>query len=656
MSSSTKKTILLVEDEAIIAMGRQAALGKYGYKVITANSGEEAVSLFRNNHSIDLILMDIDLGEGIDGTEATTSILKERNVPVVLLSSHTEAEIVEKTEKITSYGYVVKNSGITILDASIKMAFKLFEANRMLEEEKEHLKTTLNSIGDAVIATDIEGCVTRMNPVAENLTGWKIGEATGKPIEEIFTIINAITRLTVESPVSKVISKGITVELAKHTVLIARNGAEYQIADSGAPIKNSDGKITGTVLIFRDVSEEYKTQEALRLRESYLSTIIENQPGNFWLKDLNGKFLSVNNSFLLSRGFSHPDSIIGKTDFDICKRQIAEKFTSDDNFVIHSGNPCMFEESTSNDGGVAWFETYKSPVIDKNGRIIGTTGYSVEITERKRAAEEIRRKTEELEVLNDELNATIEKMEAVNEELLETNVEQAATDDNLWHTMEVLKRSETQLRTTQEATISSMAILSEFRDTDTGSHILRTKMYVKLMLEKMGRRVPFPAEIVELIWHSAPLHDIGKVAIPDYILLKPGKLTTEEFEIMKKHAFYGSEAIKRTQKILAENSFLNIASEIAEFHHEKWDGSGYPHGLKGEAIPLSARIMAIADVYDACISERPYKAPIAHRDVVKIIHDGAGIHFDPELVQLFEENNNEFNEIGTGSAFLSFVL
>lgn len=197
----------------------------------------------------------------------------------------------------------------------------------------------------------------------------------------------------------------------------------------------------------------------------------------------------------------------------------------------------------------------------------------------------------------------------------------------------------------REATISSMAILSEYRDTDTGAHIQRTKLYVKLMLEKMGDNLPYPREDKELVWHSAPLHDIGKIAIPDSILLKHGPLTVEEFEIMKKHVVLGSSAIRRTQENFPGHSFLSFASEIAEFHHEKWDGTGYVHGLSGKNIPLAARIMAIADVYDACISERPYKKPLPHEEVVRIIQSGSGTHFDPDLVELFIEHNEDFHRI-----------
>ncbi len=152
------------------------------------------------------------------------------------------------------------------------------------------------------------------------------------------------------------------------------------------------------------------------------------------------------------------------------------------------------------------------------------------------------------------------------------------------------------LLSAQEAMISSMAILSEFRDNETGAHIQRTKLYVKLLMEKLGPDMGFSAKDIELVWRSAPLHDIGKVAIPDSILLKPDKLTELEFDEMKKHCDFGYQAIRKTEEVLGEVSFLTFAKEIARSHHEKWDGSGYPQGLKGEEIPLTARIMAIADV------------------------------------------------------------
>jgi PAS domain S-box-containing protein len=211
--------------------------------------------------------------------------------------------------------------------------------------------------------------------------------------------------------------------------------------------------------------------------------------------------------------------------------------------------------------------------------------------------------------------------------------------------MSMLARRAQELAVTQEATISCMAILAEFRDTETGAHIQRAKYYVKLLSDKLGDKTPYSPDMLTLIWHSAPLHDIGKVAIPDSILLKPGKLTPEEWDLMKKHTLIGSDVIRRTEKILGETSFLHFAREIAEYHHEKWNGTGYPHGLAGEKIPLCARMMAVADVYDALVTSRPYKQPMPHEEAVKIIHNDSGTHFDPSLAKIFEEHHLEFDTI-----------
>lgn len=208
-----------------------------------------------------------------------------------------------------------------------------------------------------------------------------------------------------------------------------------------------------------------------------------------------------------------------------------------------------------------------------------------------------------------------------------------------------------ELSQARAATIASMATLAEFRDPETGAHIYRTQLYVKLLAEKLAKKSPgiFKPSVIELLYQSAPLHDIGKVGVPDAILLKPSGLTREEFEEMKKHTLYGSRAIKKTETILGSNSFLYLAREIAEFHHERWDGSGYPHGLKGKEIPLCARLMSMADVYDALISKRPYKPPFTHEEAVKIITEGDGRtkpeHFDPDVMKIFKENGNEMEKI-----------
>ncbi|MBM6551735.1 response regulator [Marinomonas ostreistagni] len=194
---------------------------------------------------------------------------------------------------------------------------------------------------------------------------------------------------------------------------------------------------------------------------------------------------------------------------------------------------------------------------------------------------------------------------------------------------------------TQNVTIHALASLAETRDNETGNHIRRTQFYVKLLAEELLRQGHYldqlNAKNIDLLFRSAPLHDIGKVGIPDKILLKPGRLTPEEFEIMKDHAPLGAQALIAAEQEVGEkeSSFLRFARDIAEAHHEKWDGTGYPKGLKGEDIPLSGRIMALADVYDALISERIYKPAFPHEKAKSIILEGNGSHFDPKIVAAF---------------------
>lgn len=216
-------------------------------------------------------------------------------------------------------------------------------------------------------------------------------------------------------------------------------------------------------------------------------------------------------------------------------------------------------------------------------------------------------------------------------------------------TAELVRRTE-DVVLAQDTTILALASLAETRDNETGNHILRTQNYVKALASHVRDQQRFkdqlPWEQITLLYKSAPLHDVGKVGIPDHILLKPGKLTPEEFEIMKSHTTLGRDAILAAEsKLDSSTSFLRVAREIAYAHHEKWDGSGYPQALSGDAIPLSARIMAIADVYDALISQRVYKPAFPHEKAVAIIAEGRGKHFDPDLADAFAAIADQFDRI-----------
>lgn len=222
-------------------------------------------------------------------------------------------------------------------------------------------------------------------------------------------------------------------------------------------------------------------------------------------------------------------------------------------------------------------------------------------------------------------------------------------DQNEFLELEVDKRTR-EVTAIQDVTILAMASLAETRDSDTGNHIRRTQYYVKALAEKLRNHPRFALFLtdsnINMLFKSAPLHDIGKVGIPDRILLKPGRFEPHEFEIMKTHTTLGYEAIMHAEKALGINvDFLSFAKIIALSHQEKWDGSGYPHGLAGDDIPIPARLMAVADVYDALICRRVYKEGMPHEKAVLIMIEGRGTHFDTDMLDAFVEIQEEFRAI-----------
>ena len=206
-----------------------------------------------------------------------------------------------------------------------------------------------------------------------------------------------------------------------------------------------------------------------------------------------------------------------------------------------------------------------------------------------------------------------------------------------------------ELLLTREVTIESMATLAEWRDPETGGHIRRTQNYVRILAEYMAQNPKYSARLDratrEMLYLCAPLHDVGKVSIPDAVLLKPGPLDTTEFQEMKQHAVRGRDALAACERKLGSNSFLRIAREIAYGHHERWDGTGYPQGIAGEAIPLPARLMSVADVYDALTSKRVYKPALSHEESMNIILKGRGTQFDPAVVDALCAVEEQFKEV-----------
>ncbi|MCW7468082.1 PAS domain S-box protein [Leptospira kanakyensis] len=405
MTSVADKSILLVEDEAILAMFEKKQLEDGGYSVTHVNNGENAIQLIiQADKPFDLILMDIDLGKGLDGTQTATEILNHKEIPVVFLSSHTEREIVKKTESITSYGYVVKNSGFTVLDASIKMAFKLFEANELTKSKKEHLETVLHSIGDGVIATDSDGKVIRMNPIAEKLTGWTHDEGVGLDIKDVFKIVNVKTRALVENPVDIVLRTNSIVGLANHTVLLSRDGSEYQISDSGSPIKDLNGETRGVVLVFRDITAEYNVQSHIAKQANMLNNVLDavigtdfNHKINYWNKAAEKIYLWKSEEVI---GKSVMEVL--KTDYiNLSSEQVMQRVNLDGSFI---GEVIQYAK----DGSIRNIEVNQVLLDDESDLPIGYIAVGRDISDRLNALRRVKESEAKLtEIIESAMDAII---------------------------------------------------------------------------------------------------------------------------------------------------------------------------------------------------------------------------------------------------------
>ncbi len=435
------KTILLVEDETVTSIVTSTVLQKFGYDVVTADTGEHAVTAAAANKNIDLILMDIDLGDGIDGTEAAAFILKDRDIPVVFLSSHTEPEIVEKTEKITSYGYVVKNSSTTVLDASIKMAFKLFDANqkiknelaeRILAEERlTHAKTTwdktFNSMSDIVCMISLDHTF-----LAINETGIK---SLGLPKEKIigrkcYELIHG-TNCPIETcPCSMSLQTG-----KEEFSEFEQDGKNYILQAS--PMHDNSGKITSFVHNIKEITDRRKSDKTIERQNSIFDTLLNNlQVGVMMIEAPSGKPIVVNEQAarLLGRG-NLPDASKDNLAevYKAYKLDSNEPYPENEMPLVRGllGESAHVEDMVvvRPDGTRTLLEIFGSPLLDKQGNVWASLVSFRDITEQKRAEDEIKRKNEELESANEEMIAAMEEMEASNEELIAASEELRESED-----------------------------------------------------------------------------------------------------------------------------------------------------------------------------------------------------------------------------------
>ncbi|MGE5258088.1 MAG: HD domain-containing phosphohydrolase [Hyphomicrobiales bacterium] len=348
------------------------------------------------------------------------------------------------------------------------------------------------------------------------------------------------------------------------------------------------------------INNRKRAEQALRQSEEKYRTILQSIEEGYYEVDLEGRFSFVNDSTSRILGEPGPDMLRTNIRYFLADEN---DHTLSDTFAKCrlTGRPVKaFDCELQREGQVLHIEASASPLRNPANEIIGFRGMLRDRTEKKR---------------------------------LEMN----------------LLESYRKLQQARAATILGLAKLAEYRDEGTGTHLERIREYARLLAEEMAKlpryRQYIDQRYIEDIYQSAILHDIGKVGIPDAVLLKPGELTGDEFEVIKCHALFGGDAITSIQSQIEGRSFLNIGREIAYNHHEKWDGSGYPRGLHGEDIPLAARIVAVADVYDALTTKRFYKEAFSHAKARQIILNLRSSHFDPEVVDAFLALEDQFNRV-----------
>ncbi|MDD5018002.1 MAG: diguanylate cyclase [Eubacteriales bacterium] len=478
----------------------------------------------------------------------------------------------------------------------LNRANKIHEQYNEIYKSEEKLNLTLRSVGDGVITVDAKGIIEFINPVGQNLTGWFKEEGVGESFENVFKIVNEYTREKVESPVALVFEKKQIIELANHTILISKNGKEKPVEDTAAPILDKSGNISGAVLVFRDFSEKKEKQKRIEYlsyhdqltglynRRFFEEELIRldtkrNLPLSIIYADVNGLKI-INDAFGHERG----DELIQwvadalKT---ICRSDDIIARIGGDEFVI---------------------------------LLPGTDAVSAE-----KLAIRIIEKIEQRKIADINISVSF-GWDTKNE------------DDQL--ILDILKNAE-----------DSMYQKKLLNSTSNRSGIIRaihSALFIKCLREEVhskrvgaickqiGQAYQLNADEMKELTAAGELHDIGKIAIDEAILNKPGSLSKSEWAQIKHHPETGYRLLS------TDKEFINIAEYIFA-HHERWDGIGYPKGLKGEAINWQARVIALAEAYDAMTSECPYRSVLSKEQAIAEIKKNSGTQFDPEIAQVFLE-------------------
>ena len=483
------------------------------------------------------------------------------------------------------------------VEAGVGIVEDISERKRLetaLSNEKSLLKVTLISVGDGVISTDNKGNIVFLNRATEFLTGWTQEAASGKPYEEIFNIVNEFTREKSENLVKKVLESGKILELADNTLLISKDGIERHIEDSAAPIVQENGEIVGVVVVFRDITERKERRKKI-LYLSYHDQLTNLYNRRFYEEEIKRLDIEINLPMTIVMGDVNGLKLVNDSFGHAMGDELLKKVAD----VITKG--CRADDIIARLGG------------DEFVIILPKTDAF--------EAEQIIKRITDL--------ALSEKVGLIDISISFGYETKTNKQEDI---QEILKNAEDHMYTSKIFESPSMrgktinAIIKALYEKNTREE--QHSRRVSRLCEGMGKVLSLSERGIEELKAVGLLHDIGKIAIDECILNKPGKFTDDEWKEIKRHSEIG-------YRILNTVNDMSAMAQYVLFHHERWDGTGYPKGLKGEEIPLQSRIIAVADAYDAMSSERSYRSALPEAIVIEELQKNSGLQFDPDLVKLF---------------------
>lgn len=484
------------------------------------------------------------------------------------------------------FSYLCKT--INIMTASVNM-----EHEKLLASETK-VRIILESIGDGVITVDIKGLIEFINQKAQKLTGWSQEEAIGKPFSQVFVIVNEDSRQVIDSPVQKVLETKETVKLANHTILISKAGIETAIEDTAAPVLNESGNLVGCVLVFKDYSEKNERRKQIeylsyhdqltgmynrRFFEEELKRLdtLKNLPLHIIYADVNG-LKTFNDAF----GHQTGDQII---------RNISDALK----------NVCRVDDIIARTGGDEFIILLPKTDSDSVQSIVNR----------------IKSKVSEISIMDIKVSIALGWEAKFTKDQIIWDIIKLA-EDNMYKNK--ILNSESKRNDVIKSILKALLIKSPREE----AHSRR----VGILCESIGHALHLNLEEINELRVAGELHDIGKIAVDETILNKNGVLTDSEWVQIKNHPETGFRLLGTSKE------YLDVAEYVLA-HHEKWNGSGYPNGSSGEQIPFKARIINLADSFDAMTSDRPYRKGMSYNEAIKEIKLCSGIQFDPALVSIF---------------------